>query len=166
PLVAIFRSGSSYTRYYYLTDGRGRLLAFTDDAGYSHTGDQVYWQTGGNQAGAIGNSNSYVNTRAESPQAPRQSFYRNRYYDQQTGRFTEEDPIGVAGGLNLYQYAGNNPASFTDPFGLCSKADRGERRIRIGRCCQRGRGERRCSSLGGSRLTSHHRKPRGRKCYR
>ena len=123
PLVAIFRSGSSYTRYYYLTDGRGRLLAFTDDAGYSHTGDQVYWQTGGNQAGAIGNSNSYVNTRAESPQAPRQSFYRNRYYDQQTGRFTEEDPIGVAGGLNLYQYAGNNPASFTDPFGLCSKAD-------------------------------------------
>jgi hypothetical protein len=24
-----------------------------------------------------------------------------------------------AGSVNLYQYAGNNPASYTDPFGLC-----------------------------------------------
>ncbi|MGH2610065.1 MAG: RHS repeat-associated core domain-containing protein, partial [Tepidiformaceae bacterium] len=45
-------------------------------------------------------------------------FYRNRYYDQTTGRWTQEDPIGIAGGVNLYQYAGNNPATFTDPFGL------------------------------------------------
>ncbi len=28
----------------------------------------------------------------------------------------------MAGGLNLYQYAGGNPAMFTDPFGLCPKA--------------------------------------------
>jgi uncharacterized protein RhaS with RHS repeats len=46
------------------------------------------------------------------------SFYRNRYYDQTTGRWTQEDPIGIAGGVNLYQYVGNNPATFTDPFGL------------------------------------------------
>jgi hypothetical protein len=25
----------------------------------------------------------------------------------------------VAGGINLYQFSGNNPATFTDPFGLC-----------------------------------------------
>lgn len=28
-------------------------------------------------------------------------------------------PLGVAGGINLYQFNGNNPATFTDPFGLC-----------------------------------------------
>jgi hypothetical protein len=28
-----------------------------------------------------------------------------------------------AGGLNLYAYAGNNPATYTDPFGLCVKGD-------------------------------------------
>jgi hypothetical protein len=49
---------------------------------------------------------------------PGLSFFRNRAYDQQTGRWTQEDPIGVAGGLNLYQFNGNNPVSYSDPFGL------------------------------------------------
>lgn len=45
-------------------------------------------------------------------------YLRNRWYDPQTGRFLSQDPIGLAGGVNLYAYAGNNPASFSDPFGL------------------------------------------------
>lgn len=36
-----------------------------------------------------------------------------------TGRWTQEDPIGVAGGVNLYQFNHNNPVMYTDPFGLC-----------------------------------------------
>jgi len=28
----------------------------------------------------------------------------------------------VAGGLNLYQFNGNNPAAYSDPFGLCPDA--------------------------------------------
>ncbi len=46
-------------------------------------------------------------------------YHRNRYYDPQLGRFISEDPIRLAGGINLYAYAGNNPVNFTDPFGLC-----------------------------------------------
>jgi len=45
--------------------------------------------------------------------------FRNRAYDPSTGRWLQEDPIGVAGGINLYSYNGNNPATFRDPFGLC-----------------------------------------------
>jgi RHS repeat-associated protein len=46
-------------------------------------------------------------------------YMRNRVYDSQSGRFTQEDPIGLAGGLNLYGFAGGDPANFSDPFGLC-----------------------------------------------
>lgn len=49
--------------------------------------------------------------------------FHNRYYDPLTGQFMTEDPIGFAGGGNLYAYAGNNPVTYTDPFGLCVKND-------------------------------------------
>ncbi|NUU69210.1 HNH endonuclease, partial [Enterobacteriaceae bacterium BIT-l23] len=40
-----------------------------------------------------------------------------RYYDPGVGRFTTQDPIGLNGGLNLYQYA-PNPLGWIDPMGL------------------------------------------------
>jgi RHS repeat-associated protein len=40
-----------------------------------------------------------------------------RYYDADSGRFSAEDPIGLAGGDNLYQYT-LNPLTWTDPLGL------------------------------------------------
>jgi RHS repeat-associated protein len=45
-------------------------------------------------------------------------YRRNRYVDPQTGRFTQPDPIGVAGGLNLYGYANSDPVNYSDPFGF------------------------------------------------
>lgn len=48
----------------------------------------------------------------------RQEYMRNRYYDPHSGRFTQEDPIGLAGGLNLYGFANGDPVNFDDPFGL------------------------------------------------
>jgi len=51
---------------------------------------------------------------------------RNRWYDPQTGRFLTQDPIGLAGGVNLYSYAGSNPVAFDDPFGLCKDKDGNE----------------------------------------
>jgi RHS repeat-associated protein len=47
-------------------------------------------------------------------------YRRNRYYDPNTGQFTQEDPIGVAGGMNLYGFAGGDPVNSSDPFGLMS----------------------------------------------
>jgi RHS repeat-associated protein len=46
-------------------------------------------------------------------------YMRNRYYDAKSGRFTQEDPIGLAGGANLYGFGGGDPVNRTDPFGLC-----------------------------------------------
>ena len=46
-------------------------------------------------------------------------YCRNRYYDPATGRFTQEDPIGLAGEVNVYGFAAGDPVSYADPFGLC-----------------------------------------------
>ena len=48
-------------------------------------------------------------------------YMRNRYYDPKTGRFTQGDPIGLAGGMNLYGFAVSDPVNHGDPFGLCPK---------------------------------------------
>jgi len=42
----------------------------------------------------------------------------HRYYAFGNGRFMTRDPIGYAGGLNLYGFVGNNPITGADPIGL------------------------------------------------
>ncbi|CAG2159134.1 RHS repeat-associated core domain-containing protein [Cupriavidus numazuensis] len=44
-------------------------------------------------------------------------YNRHRYYDPYSGRFITQDPIGLAGGVNLYQYAPNS-TGWVDPLGL------------------------------------------------
>ncbi|WP_204117481.1 RHS repeat-associated core domain-containing protein [Paraburkholderia sp. C35] len=52
-------------------------------------------------------------------------FYnRYRYYDPNAGRFISKDPIGLKGGINVYQYA-PSPVQWIDPLGLAGSFVRG-----------------------------------------
>jgi RHS repeat-associated protein len=47
-------------------------------------------------------------------------YARNRWYDSRTHRFMTEDPVGLAGGTNLYSFGLNDPVNHSDPLGLQS----------------------------------------------
>lgn len=42
----------------------------------------------------------------------------HRWYDPASGRFLQKDPIGIRGGLNVYEYVRNRPSNAVDPKGL------------------------------------------------
>ncbi|AJQ94755.1 RHS repeat-associated core domain-containing protein [Gynuella sunshinyii] len=106
----------------------------TAKALYSHeTGEQL-WATEHEVYGKTKNSQSHKthprNGFAVDPKLRFAGQYEdietglyqnfNRYYDPRTGRYISHDPIGLAGGLNVYQYC-PNPIEWIDPLGLSCK---------------------------------------------
>jgi RHS repeat-associated protein len=45
-------------------------------------------------------------------------YVRNRWLDPEIGRFVTGDPLGFVDGPNPYQFSGNSPLNYSDPFGL------------------------------------------------
>jgi RHS repeat-associated protein len=130
-------TGAAQRNYVYLN---GQPLAVVDAAGTisyilnDHLGQPqkmlnangaVTWHR---VAGVYGDTVSQpVGTTAANPQRfPGQQqdgvtgLYYNYYrdYDPATGRYLEADPIGLRGGVNLYDYVHANPVRYVDPSGL------------------------------------------------
>ena len=99
-----------------LTDVLGSTVALTDDTGAVQA-EYTYEPFGATtETGADSNPFQYTGRENDGTGL---YYYRARYYHPQLQRFTSEDPIGLAGGFNLYRYAGNNPVRFNDQLGLC-----------------------------------------------
>ncbi len=81
------------------------------------------WHEKAGQAPTTGYEHYWRGSLADGMRdASGQIYKRNRYYDPQTGQFTQPDPIGLAGGLNVYGFADGDPVSYDDPYGLCPPA--------------------------------------------
>jgi RHS repeat-associated protein len=117
PWALVNRKGT----YYYHADGLGSIVALTDTS--MRTVQTYEYDFFGN--GAFGGLHDmknrikqpYAFTGREFDRETRLYYYRARYYDPGTGRFTQQDPIGYQGGLNLYAYVDGNPVNAVDPSG-------------------------------------------------
>jgi RHS repeat-associated protein len=130
-------SGNLVNHYAYGLD----LSAAVDNAGvaaFYHFDDSANTVQVSGAAGAVLNSYSYLPFGEKSVSSETVAnpftfagrygvaddgnglyFMRNRWYDPAVGRFTQPDPVGIAGGdVNLYRYVSNNPVSKIDPVGL------------------------------------------------
>jgi RHS repeat-associated protein len=112
----------------YLTDALGSVIATAKadqslEVGYAFS---PYGQTQKvgveNQQQGSENSSQYTGRENDNNGL---YFYRARYYDPVLKRFISEDPIGLAGGWNMYAYVNGAPTMFTDPTGLASEGGSG-----------------------------------------
>lgn len=107
--------------YYAVKDHLGSVHALVDASGQlaaSYTYDA--W---GNVQSAVGNGQSAVLSRflfqgREYSFATGLTNFRARWYDPATGRWLSKDPIGLEGGLNLYEFCGDDPVNYRDPWGF------------------------------------------------
>ena len=99
-----------------LTDALGSTLALTDGSGTVQT-SYTYDAFGATSASGATSTNPGQFTGRENDSTGLY-FYRARFYNPQLQRFVSEDPLGFAGGLNLFTYAANQPTGFVDPLGL------------------------------------------------
>ncbi len=91
--VLAHRPSGGYT-YFFVTDGQGRQVAVG-----KANGDAADMTIGGAKAsGSAPGGTTFDPQRLESLQLPKISFFRNRWYDAETQRWTQEDPLGVGGG--------------------------------------------------------------------
>jgi RHS repeat-associated protein len=116
--LAILRNG--VTSFYDL-DGLGSMTSVTGTTGavtYSIAYNTFGYTTYTSGSGSI--QERYTAREYESDTYL--NYYRARYYDSQTGRFTSEDPIRFNGGINVYDYLANSPLGNGDPSGLQNPA--------------------------------------------
>ncbi|MFN8659716.1 MAG: RHS repeat-associated core domain-containing protein, partial [Candidatus Obscuribacterales bacterium] len=104
-------------KYFYGQDHLGSVRMMTDAYGVlqSAFSFEPYGRTTkleGGQDSDFGFAGMYVHARSGL------NLTAFRAYVPVLGRWLSKDPIGEAGGANLYAYVGNSPSSFIDMFGL------------------------------------------------
>ncbi len=108
---------ASGTSYYYVADQLGSVRQLVSGGGAVEA--QYDYDPYGNQVKISGSASSDVGYAGYFHHAASGlNFALYRVYDSLHGRWLNRDPMGEAGGTNLYAYADTNPIKDRDPSGL------------------------------------------------
>ncbi len=108
------------------SDEQGSVIALTDETGSTlHTAHygpngQDWGRSGTNATPFAWLGGHGVQRVAVSDRLGPLYLTRHRLYAASMNRFLSADPLGIAGGLNLYAYGEGNPLAYIDPLGLCA----------------------------------------------
>jgi RHS repeat-associated protein len=103
--------------YFPTYDGNGNITAWVDSNG--HEVARQRYDAFGNLIARTGAApSSYGFSTKPIDQVTGLLYYGYRYYDPVTGRWPSRDPIGEAGGINLYGFVRNKGVSRIDILGL------------------------------------------------
>lgn len=100
-------------------DDRGSIVALTDLSGNV---ERIHTYDAYGREGVAAHLGRFGYTGQVALPEAGLVHMRARVYDPVLGRFISADPIGTAGGINLYGYAGGDPVNNIDPSGLCVQA--------------------------------------------
>lgn len=116
------RRAGQGTVYHYHTEPNGTARAITDDDGRRvwHGNYSAWGQVRSNEVAASGFSQLLRMPGQYWDEETGLHYNLYRYYEADAGRFVSPDPIGLVGGLSLYQFA-PNPISWIDALGLITE---------------------------------------------
>jgi RHS repeat-associated protein len=106
---------------FHFSDHLGSSHMVIDDSG-AFINREEYTPYGEHSFGSFGRKR-YRFTGKERDEESGLYYHSARYYAPWLARWTSSDPIGLRGGVNLYQYVLSNPVRLVDPTGLGPKED-------------------------------------------
>lgn len=119
PLALLTQQGGGRQSWHYHCDPNGAPVRLTSLSG------EIVWAE---KTGVWGEKGQVFADQIENPLRFQGQYFdaetglhynRHRYYDPEIAGYISQDPIGLLGGANLYEYAPNT-LSYVDPLGLAT----------------------------------------------
>jgi RHS repeat-associated protein len=99
---------------YFLQDRLSSVISLTNSTG--GVVEQESYEPFGNTTGSAFTEYGYIGARLDPD--TQLMILNARFYDPVQQRFVTEDPIGTAGGMNVFAYSDNDPINAFDPSGM------------------------------------------------